>query len=101
MADNDINLAALWVPVLPETSQLKAGLVKAGTEAGAAASVAIRETIAPAAPFKGLGLQLSRELSAGVPEAQRSLGFWWVAGESQHRNGFGGRRYRRVRCGCC
>jgi TP901 family phage tail tape measure protein len=42
VSDNDINLAALWVPVMAETSHIKAQLARAGTEGGAAFAAAFK-----------------------------------------------------------
>ena len=59
MAENDINLAALWVPVMAETSALKGRLIRAGTEAGAAGAVAMREAFAGGDILQGCRRMLS------------------------------------------
>lgn len=53
MADNDINLAALWVPVLAETSQIKGQLAKAGTEGAAAFTAAFKSAADLSGAFGG------------------------------------------------
>lgn len=62
MAENDINLAALWMPVMAETSQLKAQLIKGGTEAGAAGGLAMKAAIDK--ELVGIGKNISNVFAA-------------------------------------
>lgn len=56
MSENDVNLAALWVPVMASTSELKGQLVKAGTEAGAAGGAAMKTALSSS--LKGISGEL-------------------------------------------
>lgn len=62
MSENAVNLAALWVPVLAETSGLKGQLARAGTEGRIAFETAFKGD----GLFKDLGNQLSREMRSGL-----------------------------------
>jgi hypothetical protein len=60
---DDINLAALWVPVLAETSHIKGQLAAAGAEGGAAFGQAFMGS----GVFNDIEKQLGRTFGGGIP----------------------------------
>jgi TP901 family phage tail tape measure protein len=65
----DINLAALWVPVLAETSHLKGQLSQAGEEGAAI----FGQAFLGSGIFKDIGRQLQGAITSGAPEGRRAL----------------------------
>lgn len=71
---NDINLAALWIPVMPETSHMGEEMRKAGAESKRKFEEGFNSGTSPEALGSGFSAKLSSSISQGLSKIELPLG---------------------------